>query len=189
MRKSREEAAQTRRRIVEAASTRFREHGIEATGLADLMAAAGMTHGGFYKHFDSKDQVVMESVTLALEEMVDGLARTLKAAPGRRGLNMAIGEYLSTDHCNDAAGGCPLAALAGDMARGSDRVRRAATLGFQKMVDLIAGALDGLTPAAAHKEALGMISTMIGAVTTARAIDDPELSAAILRQARKQLIR
>jgi TetR/AcrR family transcriptional regulator, transcriptional repressor for nem operon len=187
MRKSKEESAQTRQRIVEAASAEFRRNGVGGTGLADFMAAAGLTHGGFYKHFESKEQVIAESLALAAESMVKTIRRILLASPGDRGLHAAIAEYLSIKHRDDAAGGCPFAALGSEMARGSDAVREATTTGFLKMVDTIASQLDGMSPAAAKKEALLMLSTMIGAVTMARMVRDPDLSASILRQARKRL--
>src|SRR3954451_19354341 len=103
MRKSRGEAAQTRRRIVEAASCEFRKNGIVATGLNDLMKAAGLTHGGFYKHFGSKDQLVAE----ACAEAVDAVIVKMEAHPT---INAAVAAYLSTRHRNDPASGCPLAA-------------------------------------------------------------------------------
>src|SRR5262245_60342608 len=103
MRKSREEAAQTRRRIIEAAAREFRKNGIVATGLNDLMKAAGLTHGGFYKHFASKDQLVAEATTAALDALLEGMA----AQPTS---NAAAAAYLSTHHRDNQASGCPLAA-------------------------------------------------------------------------------
>src|ERR1700742_2814300 len=111
MRRSRQETAETRQHIVEAASAEFRRNGIDGTGLADLMAAAGLTHGGFYKHFESKEQVVEESLALAIESMVEAMRHTLSASPGSRGLHTAIAEYLSPDHRDEAADGCPFVAL------------------------------------------------------------------------------
>jgi TetR/AcrR family transcriptional regulator, transcriptional repressor for nem operon len=189
MRKSKEETAETRQRIVEAASAEFRRNGVDGTGLADLMATAGLTHGGFYKHFESKDQVIAESLALAAESMVETMRRIMSASRGNRRVDTGIAEYLSIKHRDDAADGCPFAALGSEMARGSDDVREATTTGFLKMVDTIAGQLDGLSPAAAKKEALFMLSTMIGAVTMARMVTDPDLSASILREARKHLTR
>jgi TetR/AcrR family transcriptional regulator, transcriptional repressor for nem operon len=189
MRKSKEETAHTRQRIVEAASAEFRRNGVDGTGLAELMAAAGLTHGGFYKHFESKDQVIAESLALAAESMVETMKRIMSAPRGNRGVHAGIAEYLSAKHRDNAADGCPFAALGSEMARGSDDVREATTAGFLKMVDAIAGQLDGLSPAAARKEALFMLSAMIGAVTMARMVTDPELSASILREARKHLTR
>jgi TetR/AcrR family transcriptional repressor of nem operon len=189
MRKSRQETAETRQRIVDAASAEFRRNGIDGTGLANLMAAAGLTHGGFYKHFESKEQLVEESVALATESMVESIEHTVSASPGKRGLHAAIDQYLSIKFRDDVAGGCPFAALASEVARGGDAVRETSTAGFLKLVDIIAGRLDDMSPAAAKKEALVMVSTMIGAMTMARVVTDPDLSASILRQARKHLTR
>jgi TetR/AcrR family transcriptional repressor of nem operon len=189
MRKSRQEAAETREHIVEAASTEFRRNGIDGTSLADLMAAAGLTHGGFYKHFESKERVVQESLALAIESMADSWQRTLSTTPGNRGLHAAISQYLSSEHSDDRATGCPFAALGSEIARCDDSVREAATAGFLKMVDVIASQLDGMTPAAARKEAVWIFSAMCGAVTMARIVTDADLSATILRQARQHLTR
>jgi TetR/AcrR family transcriptional regulator, transcriptional repressor for nem operon len=193
MRRSRQEAAETRWHIVESAASEFRNNGIDGTGLAGLMAAAGLTHGGFYKHFDSKEQVVEEALTLAVESMIELLSESAKrassASPGNRGLQTIISKYLSVDHRDDAAHGCPFAGLGCEIARSSDSVREAMTIGFLKMADLIADHLDGAPTAAARKEALWMFSTMVGAVTMARMVTDPEVSESILRETRKHLIR
>ncbi|TAL97773.1 MAG: TetR/AcrR family transcriptional regulator [Paraburkholderia sp.] len=187
MRKSRQETAETRQRIVEAASSRFRETGIDGTALADLMADAGLTHGGFYKHFGSKEQVVLESLQLAADSLRESMASTLSRSSGSRGLNAAIASYLSPEHRDDPGGGCPFVALASELARGSDEVRDATTTGLVGLVDLIAGHFDELPPAAARKKALVVLSTMIGALTMARMVNDEQLSATILREARKAL--
>src|SRR5258707_7231815 len=100
MRKSKQETALTRERIVKAAAAEFRQHGIVATGLNDLMSAAGLTHGGFYKHFESKDQLVAEACAEAVETILEMLA----AASEKGG---AAAAYLSTDHRDHPATGCP----------------------------------------------------------------------------------
>ena len=189
MRKSRKETAETRQRIVEAASGEFRRNGIETTGLSELMAAAGLTHGGFYKHFESKEQAVAESIAFGIESMIEAWRRTLSSTPPNLRLQTAIMEYLSTNHRDDVASGCPLSALGSEMARSEKSVRDAATTGFLKMVDLIAGQLGGMTRPAARRQALWMFSTMIGAVVMARVVTDPSLSDSILREASKHLIR
>src|SRR5258707_8674779 len=107
MRKSREEAAQTRKRIVTAASEEFRKNGIVATGLNDLMRAAGLTHGGFYKHFASKDQLVAEACAEALKTILEMLA----AAASEKG----AAAYLSTGHRDNPATGCPLSATGSEL--------------------------------------------------------------------------
>ncbi|WP_250494962.1 TetR/AcrR family transcriptional regulator [Caballeronia sp. GAWG1-1] len=183
MRKSRQEAAETRERIVESASTRFRENGIDGTALADLMAQAGLSHGGFYKHFGSKEQVVLESLELAS----DTLRETMSSALTRKsGINAAVADYLSPEHRDNAGAGCPFVALSSELARSSDEVRTAATAGIERLVELFAGNLDE-PPAAARKQALVMLSTMIGALTLARMVNEPALSDTILREARKAL--
>jgi len=187
MRKSRKEAAETRERIVSAASEEFRRHGVNGTGLADLMGAAGLTHGGFYKHFESKEQVVAEALAAASESLLDELSQVVSATSGTRGLHAAIARYLSIEHRDHPGEGCPFVAMASELARGGDVVRETATKAFLNLVELIASRLEGLSPAAAKKEAITMLSTMIGAMTMARIVDDPDLSATILRQAYKRL--
>ncbi len=189
MRKSKQETAETRQRIVETASVEFRRGGLAETGLASLMGAAGLTHGGFYKHFESKDQVVEESLTLAAKSMADDLESKLTRSPGPKGLNAAIADYLSVDHLDRVTEGCgcTFVALASEVARSSVRVREVTTAGFQRLVGLIAAQIVDVPPAAAKKKALMILCTMIGAMTAARMVADPELSASILLQARKQL--
>jgi TetR/AcrR family transcriptional repressor of nem operon len=189
MRKSRQEAAETRQRIIEAASSRFRENGIDGTALADLMAQAGLTHGGFYKHFASKEQVVLESLQLAAGSLRESMKFSLSRSTDIRGLNAAINDYLSPEHRDDPGGGCPFVALASELARASDEVRDATTEGIVNLVDLIASRLGELPPAAAKKKALVMLSTMMGALTIARMVNDEQLSATILREARKALLQ
>jgi TetR/AcrR family transcriptional repressor of nem operon len=179
MRKSREEAAQTRRRIVEAASREFRKNGIVATGLNDLMKAAGLTHGGFYKHFESKDQLVAEACAEAVDSAITSWE--MEAKPK---LSAAVAVYLSTRHRDNPASGCPLAAIGSELSRSGKKTREAATAGFMRLADILAG--KGGT-GEARRRALVAAATMIGAVTMSRVVTDPELSAEILREAEKSL--
>ena len=178
MRKSREEAAETRKRIVKAAACEFREKGIVATGLADLMKAAGMTHGGFYKHFESKDQLIAEACAEATQEVME----RLEAQPTK---SAAVAAYLSTRHRDDPASGCPLAAIGSELSRSDRKARAAATAGVVRLVDILAGEAG---TADARRRALVAAATMIGAVTASRLVTDPELSAEILREAEKTLM-
>src|SRR5262249_55163595 len=125
MRKSKQETALTRARIVKAAASEFRQHGIVATGLADLMSAAGLTHGGFYRHFASKDQLVAEARPAALAATTDKFAATASREPGRRGLEAVVCKYLSTVHRDNRREGCPLAALGSELARADTQTRNA----------------------------------------------------------------
>jgi TetR/AcrR family transcriptional repressor of nem operon len=177
MRRSREEAAETRKRIVRAAARAFRERGIVATGLADLMKAAGLTHGGFYKHFASKDQLVAEATAAAM----DGILEELAAHPT---VTSAVAGYLSTRHRDNPASGCPLAALGGELARSDKKARAVATAGLVRLVDILAAKARA---ADARRQALVAAVTMIGAVTMSRMVSDPKLSAEILGAAGKTL--
>src|SRR5258708_34056937 len=134
MRKSREEAAQTRKRIVTAAAGEFRKNGIVATGLSDLMKAAGLTHGGFYKHFESKDHLVREACIEAVETAIfERLAAAVSEGSG------AAAAYLSTDHRDNPAAGCPLSAIGSELARSDEKTRAVAMDGFLRLGEVMAG--------------------------------------------------
>ncbi len=183
MKKSKQEAAQTRVRIVKTAAAAFRQNGIRGTGLAELMSAAGLTHGGFYRHFDSKDQLIAEASADALdarvEEMVCATAKTRR----QKGLGALVQNYLSVSHRDNRQNGCVFAALGSELARADHNARKAATLAFEKMVQIISGQFTGMKPTDAKKRATAALSTMVGALTLARVVEDKELSKAILADA------
>jgi TetR/AcrR family transcriptional repressor of nem operon len=185
MRKSKQEAAETRRRIVKAAAAKFRQNGISGTGLSDLMAAAGLTHGGFYRHFDSKDQIVAEACAAATESAI---ARFFSNKSPQSGLKARVAKYLSPAHRDDPSAGCPLAALGSEIARSDEKTRAAATQAFLELVNIIAAESGKTRPDVARRRALVAAATMIGALTMSRIVTDSELSAAILREAAKQLV-
>ncbi|WP_422928086.1 TetR/AcrR family transcriptional regulator [Singulisphaera sp. PoT] len=180
MRKSREEAAQTRKRIVTTAAAEFRKNGVGATGLNDLMKAAGLTHGGFYKHFESKDQLVAEAYAEAMQALVERLREASSEGP-------VPSRYLSARHRDNPEGGCPLASIGSELGRLDEKTRALATEGFRDLVGLVASQY-GKTDAA-RRRALVTVSTMIGAMTMARVVDDPGLSAEILEEAAKSLVK
>jgi TetR/AcrR family transcriptional repressor of nem operon len=181
MRRSRAEAAQTRKRIVTAAAAEFRKNGIVATGLNDLMKVAGLTHGGFYKHFESKDQLVAEASAEAVETIIAML--TSASAAG----TPASKTYLSTAHRDNPSGGCPLSAIGSELGRSDEKTREVATEGFRKLVEIMAGQLGHARTADARRKALIAVSTMIGALTMSRIVTDPNLSAEILKSAEESL--
>jgi len=187
MRRSKQDAAETRRRIIIAAAAEFRRNGITDTSNSDLMAAAGLTHGGFYRHFESKDQLVAEACDAAARSMVDKFAAAAVGKSARRRLGAATARYLSTDHRDDPAHGCPLAALGSEVARCDEGVRSAATDGFRRLVAIIAAQYEGTRPDLAKQRALAAASMMIGALTMSRIVTDPELSSEILSQANSYL--
>lgn len=181
MRKSREEAAQTRKRIVDAASCEFRKNGIVATGLNDLMKAAGLTHGGFYKHFESKDQLVAEASAEAIKTMIEYVTKAVEGGAS------VVETYLSIGQRDNPAFSCPLSAIGSELGRSDERTREVATEGFLKLVAIMEKQLGKTRPAEARRKALVAVSTMIGAMTAARMVNDPGLSAEILEEAKKSL--
>ena len=177
MRVSRKKAAENRDRIVETASRMFREGGFEGVGVDAIMKRAGLTHGGFYGHFGSKDDLVAEAVTRALERGAENLGRY-------RNLRDLVAEYLSQHHYADRANGCAIAALGSDMVRQGEGVRRGLTAHVRVQLDRFARLLKEGTAARRRKRAIATLAGMIGALTLARAVDDPALSKEILTAAR-----
>ena len=185
MRKSKAETAKTRQRIVEVASEAIRNKGIEATGVAEIMAAAGLTHGGFYRHFGSKDELVKEAVGLSRN---DYLAGTVSASDrGPEALMKHFQEYLSPVYRDDIGGGCPLAANGSELVRGDAITRHNATealrLWFGKAVPHMRSQDDG----SKTEMAIAVVTNMIGALTMSRMVDDPALSDQILEATRKRI--
>jgi TetR/AcrR family transcriptional regulator, transcriptional repressor for nem operon len=164
MRVSNEEKQKSRARILQAASRRFREHGIEGTGLADIMKDAGMTHGGFYKHFPDKDALVRA----ALAESFDSL--TLAGdRPSSRGAAAFRTLYLSREHRDSPGQGCPIAALGAEVARANQDTRRVMTEGVEARIALLRNGQDALS----REEAMRQLVQLIGAVVVARAVEGP----------------
>jgi TetR/AcrR family transcriptional regulator, transcriptional repressor for nem operon len=180
MRVSREKAAENRERIVDTASRLFREKGFDGVGVDAIMRGAGLTHGGFYGHFGSKDDLAAEAVKRALERSLGKQSRYTTSTE-------LVSEYLSERHCADRANGCAVAALGTDIARRHDGVRRGLT-------EYVRGQLDRLTRLLRHgsagrrrKRAIVTLAGMVGALMLARAVDDPTLSKEILAAGRDAL--
>jgi TetR/AcrR family transcriptional repressor of nem operon len=187
MRRSKRETAETRQRIVRVAAAEIRKKGIEGTGLADVMAAAGLTHGGFYRHFESKEGLVTEACSEAVDSSIERVRGHAAASGKDRGLDALVAEYLSTRHRDHPEGGCLLAALGSELTRCDDGTREAATGALLKLVDIVTTHYSKSQKYGARHRALVAVSTMIGALTMSRVVTDPRLSADILSQARKHL--
>jgi TetR/AcrR family transcriptional repressor of nem operon len=177
MRVSREKAAENREKIVGVAARLFREHGFDGIGVDAIMKEAGLTHGGFYGHFKSKDDLAAEAVTKALEL---GSERMIRFDD----LGAYVSAYLSERHCADRGDGCGLAALGSDAAREGKGVRRALSAYVAERIESI-GRLFGGTAASKRKRSIATLSGIVGALTLARAVDDPALSKEILASARE----
>ena len=181
--KSRKEA--THDRIVHAAARAIRRSGYSGTGVADIMKDAGLTHGGFYAHFDSREAMLAEAADRAGAESVATLERIAAAAPPEKGLQALIRAYLSKEHLEGPDSGCPMAALGSEMPRQAPEVRRAATRRIKEAIDLVARQLPDWGKPSAHEQALATLSTMVGALVLARAVDDPKLCEAFRSAALK----
>jgi TetR/AcrR family transcriptional repressor of nem operon len=150
------------------------------------MTAAGLTHGGFYRHFDSKEQLVAEACGASAGRLAADVATILSGRAKRKGRAVAA-TYLSTAHRDDPANGCTLAALGSELARSDEATRATVTKGFLRLVNVLAGDSKGCPPKVARRRALAAASTMVGAMTMARIVTDPDLSVAILRSAAKSI--
>ena len=187
MKKSKAETAKTRQRIIEAASHTIREKGIEATGVAEVMAEAGLSHGGFYRHFSSKEELVAAAIAMSRKDFV---AETIGAAEeGAGAILKHFQDYVTPAYRDDVGSGCPLAACGSEIVRGDAAARHLATTGFSILVDKSAPFMrvpEGEDPT---DTAIGVVSNMIGALTMARMVDDPALSERILEVARNRIAR
>ena len=180
MKVTREQAAANREKIVEVASTLFRKHGFDGIGVADIMKAAGLTHGGFYGHFESKDDLAAEACARALsrEWWKEAIASSTAG-----GLERIVRGYLSPQHRSNRARGCLIAAVGSDIVRQPRAVRRAVTKGFQSLIEGLRGFMPGRSPAARRKQALATMAGLVGALILSRAVDDSTLSDEILEAA------
>ena len=182
---SRKEA--THERIVDAAARAIRRSGYGGTGVADIMKDAGLTHGGFYAHFDSREAMLAEAADRAGAEGVDALERIAAAAPPQHALQALLRAYLSRAHVDGAETGCPVVALGSEMPRQAPEVRRAATRRIKEMIDLVARQSPDWGQPGAHERALVTAATMVGTLLLARAVDDPKLSNALSQATLKHL--
>src|SRR6059058_3218615 len=169
----------THERIVAAAARATRRSGYDGTGVADIMKQVGLTHGGFYAHFASRDALLAEAADRAGAESVATLTRVAGAAPPQEALGAMIRAYLSKQHVEDAESGCPVAALGSETPRQASRVRRAATRRIKEVIDVVARHSPNLGEPGVYEHALVTVATMVGALVLARAVDDPKLSEAL----------
>jgi TetR/AcrR family transcriptional regulator, transcriptional repressor for nem operon len=169
----------TRQRILETAGRRFKRDGIDGSGIATLMADAGLTNGAFYAHFASKQELVATAVADQLRNQRESLG-TL--APGRAGVEQYVREYLSVQHRDNPDDGCPSAALLDEIGRCTQATKRAYTDGLLAMVDDIAARLAPHDPPSARTKTLSVFALMVGTLQLSRALADRQLADAVLEQ-------
>lgn len=183
---SKQHKQETRERILRTAARALREAGMHGHGaiISELMAQAGLTHGGFYAHFPSKDALVAAACARGMAETGEQLFAV--AATESRGarLRRVIRSYLGRRHRDTPATGCVLPALAADVARAPHEVRAAFTAGLREYLDRLEDLMPGADDAARRDEALMLLSGMVGALLLARAVDGAELSDHILATSR-----
>jgi Transcriptional regulator len=180
MRVSREKSEENRQAVIDAAGRMFRERGLDGAALSDLMQAAGLTHGGFYKKFASKEDLQHQAVSAALKKnraiWTHRIARA-KSNP----LDALVSGYLSPGHRENVGDGCCLASLGADAARhGDPKLRGAFDDAIRSYLDLIEGILTEQPDTASRNQAATILAGMVGALMLSRLTTDPELSAQFL---------
>ena len=176
---SKAQKTRTHKRIISVASRRFREKGLAGVGIAELMKEAGLTVGGFYKHFDSRDDLVAEAVSSAFggwKRRVDAA----KAGGPSASLSRLIDDYLDEAHRDNPGTGCAFSALAPEIARSNTQTRALTSEQVRNDIQLIAGLLPGKDKSRARSRAILTFSALVGAMSLARAVSDEELSREIL---------
>ena len=179
MKVSREKARENRRNVVEASSRLFRRKGFDGVGINALTQAAGLTHGGFYKQFKSKDDLIAQATRAALVQSRERWS-ALKGEEGRASLEDVLRRYLSEAHRDALDEGCALAALGPDAARHSPELREVMQQGVEEFLSVLQASAATEDPQAARDQALATLATMVGALVLSRAVEDADLSKEIL---------
>src|ERR1700704_880682 len=184
MRYEREHKANTHKRIVEDAARRFRSKGLGGASVATVMQDTGLTHGGFYKHFPSKNDLLIESIGEAFQETARWLSQVAEQAPAGAAWKAIVKAYLSLDHCDHPEKGCPLSALAPELGRSEPGVRTRISVDMVNYKDQLVRFMPGRRAADRERAFFAIFSTMIGAVEMARMMSDAGARRLILDTAR-----
>ena len=187
MKTSKVQKAATRKRILDIASQEFRKNGIHATSVGEIMAMAGLTHGGFYRHFTSKEQLIAEACAVSMESIVEMVNVAMQG--GEESFINHFSDFLSLEYHGDVTDGCAFVMMGSELAQADSETRRVASEGLRKWVDVIAqGELDAKSKTN-KADILFKLSAMVGAVTMARIVDDQSLSNQILNETKDRLRR
>ncbi|GAB2837533.1 TetR/AcrR family transcriptional regulator [Pseudoduganella ginsengisoli] len=188
MKVSREQAALNRERIVETAATLFRERGYDGIGVADLMKGAGLTHGGFYGHFSSKEDLLAEACAKALEQSVEKWRQRVANAPDAA-RQAIIDAYLTPRHCDNPGAGCAVTALAADVSRCGPAARDALAQGVREQLAILAPLEQGANDKEKRRQAIADYAAMVGAIVLARLFADAAQANEVLDAVRTTLHR
>ncbi|MEH2469694.1 TetR/AcrR family transcriptional repressor of nem operon [Nitrobacteraceae bacterium AZCC 2161] len=188
MRYSKEHKLETHARIVKKASVRLREKGAHGIGVADLMKDAGLTHGGFYAHFDSREALVIEAFAYAMDRSTDRWRQlAAQAAPDQR-LSTIVDAYLSPQHRDNPGHGCAVPALSAEVARESPKTRKAFAGKLDQMIEMMAEQFPGTAGKSTRKQAMAALATMMGTLVLARVAGNGELSEDLLSAGRDAVL-
>ena len=188
MRYQPEHKVEVHRKILKDASRRVRAEGITGAAVSSVMRDAGLTHGGFYKHFGSKDELLTESLSDAFQEMADRLTQVAEKSQPGTAWKAIVKAYLSPEHCNHAESGCPLAALAPELARADPAMKAPIRGELIKYKNRMLPLMPGRRVADKERAFFAIFSTMIGAVAIARILPDQAARARVLASARDFLL-
>jgi TetR/AcrR family transcriptional repressor of nem operon len=188
MRYSREHKLETHARIVKKASVRLREKGAHGIGVADLMKEAGLTHGGFYAHFDSREALVIEAFADAMDRSTERWRKLAAATPPEKRLAAIVDSYLTTIHRDDPGHGCAVPTLGAEIARESPKTRRAFAAKLAQMIEMLADQIPELPRKTARKQAMAAVATMMGTLVLSRIAGSGEFSDEILGAGRDAVL-
>ncbi|MEM7132978.1 MAG: TetR/AcrR family transcriptional regulator [Chloroflexota bacterium] len=183
MRYSKDHKLQTREKMVQVASRKFRQEGFDGVSIGDLMAELKLTHGGFYRHFSTKEQLYTEALTCSIGDAQTRIAERAEL-DGDLTLHRVITAYLSSEHCAGIADGCPVAALSAEVARQSASVQSTFDEALAVYMETFLPLMPGKNETERKQQFLVLFSGMAGALSAARAASDPRLRQSILESAR-----
>jgi TetR/AcrR family transcriptional regulator, transcriptional repressor for nem operon len=188
MRVSREKAAENHERIVDAAARLFRDKGFDGVGVDAIMKDAGLTHGGFYAHFDSREALVIEAFAHAMDRSTERWRKIGETTPPDKRLAMIVDSYLTPVHRDDPGHGCAIPTLGAEIARESPKTRKAFAAKLEQMIDMMADQISDVSRKAARKQATSAIATMMGTLVMARVAGTGEFSEEILAAGREAVL-
>jgi TetR/AcrR family transcriptional repressor of nem operon len=180
MKVSKEQAAENRERILDVAAQLFRERGFDGIGVADLMKCAGLTHGGFYGHFKSKEDLMAQAASRAMDTTMTSW-NDLVLGAGDHALEAFVDRYMSPEHRDNPGQGCAMATLGAQSAQQGAPVRQILTEGLKRLFEGLTRVVPGRTAAARREKAITTFASMVGAIVLARAANDDALSQEILQ--------
>ena len=180
--------AQIHQKIVNDTARRVRAEGLSGAPVSAVMRDAGLTHGGFYKHFENKDELLLESLTEAFREITDRLAHAVERSPPETAWKTIVKTYLSAEHCDHAECGCPIAALASELARADQATKSQILEEITKYKNRMLPFMPGRRAAEKERNFLVIFSTMVGAIGIARILPDRAARARVLASAREFLL-